>query len=435
MQRLFGFCLLHRFGHLGGLFGGRLRRRLVGPAGQVAGLVSDADGLGDDPARRFDRHRPRVQQPSPAINLIADGCAFGGAGDRQRRPPVAGRGHLDLRRRGGRLNLARPHPLDQFVLRRAAEIARVLDPLVQPRSHPLEHVLVHGGLGEVVYLVGVGREVVKLLDGLGLAEEEFLHGVELALVVEASQFLHDGHLVAVGNRPGVGPLGHEVVDVLVLLVADSADVLVAADVHSLAGQDDEVRCGGLLLAEEIPALHVIGYLHADGAHGRRSEVGQHDEIVADAAGLDLARPADDERHPRAAVVEPPFAARHTPPMVGPEEHHGAVVQAVLFEPGQDLARLLVHRGDVVVAPRDGLPDDRRVRVIGGQGRLGRVVDQFLVLLGPVLGLVGDAQVDDGEERHAIGPVPPILARVPRRERAGELVIGLRVVGAEVPGRA
>ena len=61
------------------------------------------------------------------------------------------------------------------------------------------------------------------------------------------------------------------------------------------------------------------------------------------------RPADDQRHVHARVVQPALAPRQAAAVVAVEEHDRVVGQAVRLQLARHVADLVVHRRDVVVS--------------------------------------------------------------------------------------
>ena len=158
------------------------------------------------------------------------------------------------------------------------------------------------------------------------------------------------------------------------------------------------------------------------------------EIIADRVRFDAARPADNQGNVNPRVVAPSLASRKAASVIAPEEDYRAVGKAVGLQPLQNLSRLFVHRRNVVVVSRQVLPDDWRIRIERRHGHFGRIVNNLLVLLGPVPRLMADGKVYHAKERHIPRPVAPVPALVPGGKRRLELIIRLRVIRAEITGR-
>ena len=220
----------------------------------------------------------------------------------------------------------------------------------------------------------------------------------------------------VGVLLRVGPLGHEVADVLVLLVADAADA-VHRLVAPVAGGDDVLARLVAVGPEEHAALHVPRRLDAGELQARRGEVDRADKLVGDRARLDVTGPADHKRDVDAPVVEPLLAADVRPAMVAEVEHDRAVGQAVVVQPLEVLADLLVQDVDRLEVERPVLPHDGMVGIVRRQRDLLRVDGVLLAVLELPVRL---GELHLGEERLALLEVFPLVG-----------VVGLDA-GREVP---
>ena len=152
-----------------------------------------------------------------------------------------------------------------------------------------------------------------------------------------------------------------------------------------------------------------------------------------------------------AVQKGSLVPGHARSVIGVKENDRVFRQPVLFQLFEDVANLFVHGRHAVMEPGDGLAHDGRVRVVGGQGYLGRIMDlvggklglNFLLkaLVGPDHGptLVGSHQVEDrkeglflGGEVRPLAPVGRARAFVPRALDyiliVPRIVIGFHVVG-------
>ncbi|MBA7661110.1 hypothetical protein ES703_69122 [subsurface metagenome] len=134
-------------------------------------------------------------------------------------------------------------------------------------------------------------------------------------------------------------------------------------------------------------------------------------------------------------------------MVAPEPHDSVFRQAVILQLLQDLSHPFVHKGNKVVIAGPVLAHHRCVGVVRGELGLSRIVllirpepvqlDQPFFVISANLTLMGDGEVDDGKKGLAFRPTSPVglaTALIPGGDRRGELVVGLDVVGAVVPGR-
>ena len=152
-----------------------------------------------------------------------------------------------------------------------------------------------------------------------------------------------------------------------------------------------------------------------------------------------------------AVQEGPLVPGHARSVIGVKENDRVFRQPVLFQLFEDVAYLFVHGRHAVMEPGDGLARDGRVRVVGGQVYLGRIMDlvggklglnfRLKALVRPDHGptLVGSHQVEDRKEGLFLGgevrPLTPMgrpRAFVPRVLDyiliVSRIVIGFCVVG-------
>ena len=122
-------------------------------------------------------------------------------------------------------------------------------------------------------------------------------------------------------------------------------------------------------------------------------------------------------------------------MVAVVENNRVVGQAGLLQLTEVVADPLVHHRDAIVVLRPILSHLRRVRVIGREAHLGRVVNAVgRVDFVADLALMADRVVEDREERLAVGPVFPVRlssALVPDFAHFLEVVILLGIIGAVV----
>ncbi len=289
--------------------------------------------------------------------------------------------------------------------------------------------------GQITDLMRIDLRVVQLLGGPLRAHPQRRWTGELSFRLQPEPLLHDGALVAVDDVAGVGQLRHEVADVEEPFVPRRADHVVF-DVHPVARGEDQGRGwpgGG---PHQDPARVVERNREAGHRqHGGR-QIDEADQFVAHGSWRDgraeCLRPADQQRHAQARVVQRSLRAGHAVAVIAPVEDDGVVAQTVGVELFQDLVDLRVHVGDVVVDASQLLPDRRRVRVVGRHLHLDRIGDERLALADRAgredLALVRDLEVEHGEERLArIGAVAPVRRAtelVPDGERRAELIVGL-----------
>ena len=245
----------------------------------------------------------------------------------------------------------------------------------------------------------------------------------------------------------VRSVDHEVPGVDVALIAHAAHQVVAL-VHAVREAEQNLVRLRLVVAQEGPALQVRRRLDAGQAQHRRGEVDESDQAVRAAAGLVVRRRQvavllgnrDDQRHAEPGLERCALAARQPRAVVAPVEDDRVVEQARRLHLGQALTGHAVHLGQFVVVLRPVLPHLRRVRVVGGHPHRRWIVDRRM-RPPPDLALVGHGEVEDGEERSAFRPVPPVRLAgrfVPNGALTaglGQVVVLLRVVRRVVAGLA
>ena len=318
------------------------------------------------------------------------------------------------------------------------EIADGQELAAQPRGQPFSLDLMIGRRREVVHQVRVVLQVVELLARL-LPPEPRLRLVQLPLLEQAQPDLGGWRLHLVGESLTVGPVDQEVPGVEVPLVAD-APYQVVALVHAVGEAEDHLVRLRFVGAQEGPSLKVRGRLDPGQAQHRRREVDEADQAVRVAARFVvrgrqvpvLPGDRDDERHVQAGLERGALAPRQAGSVVAPVEDDRVVGQSRRLDLDQALSDERVHLGQLVVVLRPVLADLGRVRVVGRHADAGRVVD-LRVRPAPDLALVGHGEVEDGEERRPLRPVPPVRLAgrlVPDRSPAAgllEVVVLLRVV--------
>ena len=146
---------------------------------------------------------------------------------------------------------------------------------------------------------------------------------------------------------------------------------------------------------------------------------------------------NDHWHVQAGVVRRAFAAGHAGAVVAEVEDDRVVGQAVGFQLAEDLPRLAVHFGELVVVLRPVAADFGRVRVVCGHANLSRIVHGS-VRPQADLAFVRGGEIEHCEKRLAIAPPAPVgtVARfVPHATIRLHVVIFFRVVRAVVAGLA
>ena len=151
--------------------------------------------------------------------------------------------------------------------------------------------------------------------------------------------------------------------------------------------------------------------------------------------FEFLRHVNDERHVESGEIRPAFAARHAGAVVAVVENDRVVGQPRFLELLEVFADKLVHHRDAIVILRPVLAHLRRVRMVGRDSHLGRVVDAVgRVDFVPNLALVTNCVVEYGKERLAVGSVFPMrlsTALVPDQANFFEIVILLGIVRAVV----
>ena len=133
-------------------------------------------------------------------------------------------------------------------------------------------------------------------------------------------------------------------------------------------------------AEEWLPLHGFRNWNAGEAEDGRGVINKVHEAIGSGAGfargevLPLFGEANHERHVHAAVQQRALVAGHSATVVAVKKHDRVLGEAIGGELLQDSTDLFVHRGDAIVKARDLAPDERRVRIIRRQQRLGGVMD-------------------------------------------------------------
>ena len=157
--------------------------------------------------------------------------------------------------------------------------------------------------------------------------------------------------------------------------------------------------------DERAALDVVGDPDPDQVAERREQVDPRDERVVDAAAVEAARAADDQRHAEAAVAQRRLRAGERDPVVGREDHDRVVGDLLLVERAEHGADAVVERARRLLERRHVAPRDRRVGQVGGRQRVERVPDRGRL----EVVAVGLEEADREEER---------LARAVAQQRHG-----------------
>lgn len=173
-------------------------------------------------------------------------------------------------------------------------------------------------------------------------------------------------------------------------------------------------------------------MNACEAEDGRGKINEVYELIADTAGGDYLRCADDEGNPEAGIVRPAFASWQASAVVAPEENDGFVGEAVGIEFFKDITYLFVHCSDVVIVFCKVAPDDGGVGIVRGDLYPCGIVDSFFDV--PAFAFMGHGEIDDGEKGCIFGAVliaPVSASGVPCCEGRAKLVIGLGVIRAVV----
>ena len=248
-------------------------------------------------------------------------------------------------------------------------------------------------LGEVVRLVGVEEQVVELLARprrlrQPVLEQQVLRGA----VVDVRQHGQ----VALAPAP----------DVLVPARADRAVRVVGGVVGEL-GEDRVVDVARVAAhgRYQRAALDVVGDRDPGQVAERREQVDAGHERVVDAAAVEAARAAHDQRHAEPAVAERRLRARERDPVVRGEDHDRVVRQLLLVERAEHGADAMVEAARGLLERRHVAPRDRRVGQVGGRQRVERVAHRGRL----EVVAVGLEEADREEER---------LARAVAQQRHG-----------------
>ena len=286
-----------------------------------------------------------------------------------------------------------------------------------------------GVAGEILDFPGVALGIEEFFRGAVGIEVEGLERRQLALGLDAPEFVHRLTDFLVGHLAGLIDAGCLVAHVAEAVVAHGAH-LVEALIHEVAEGVGVFRRVGRGRQE---AMSVI--FGRDGDAGerqrRRGEVDPAGEVLADRARGDLTGPADDERDAGARVLHRTLVARHAAAVVAGQDDDGVLFEVVGLQPVEDAAEGIVHRRDEFMVMRDLAADDRGVGIegrefdLGGIAAVGRLkgggILGVLLIVGAHLALVADRVVEVSEERflglggqragRTAGRVDPVLAIV------------------------
>ena len=164
-------------------------------------------------------------------------------------------------------------------------------------------------------------------------------------------------------------------------------------------------------------LHVVWRSKTGQTQHRRREVHERCQMRrgrprrVGVAGQDAEprRHVDDERHAQPGIQNRALAARQTDPVIAEVDDDGLVRQPRFLQLRQTGPDLPVHLGHPVVVLRPVLTDLRCVWMVGRHPHAGRVVHRLVRTL-PNPTLVTDSEIEHGEERRPVGPVPPVGVR-------------------------
>ena len=135
-------------------------------------------------------------------------------------------------------------------------------------------------------------------------------------------------------------------------------------------------------AEKDLPLHVIGNGKPEQRESRRRIIHEGHKTIdrlsrlCGGEMLILLGEADHERdfHPR--IMQESLVTRHPGTMIGVEKDDRIFGKTVLFELGQQLPYLLIHRGHAIIVTRQRFPNGLGVGVVGRDFDLGRIMDLF-----------------------------------------------------------
>jgi hypothetical protein len=234
-----------------------------------------------------------------------------------------------------------------------------------------------------------------------------------------------------------------VAHVAILAVAHGADDI-GALIHATSVKKNVFAGRRFLFAEERAALVVRRNRHAAEAENGGGKIDKGDGVLDPLAGLRgrEVRPfggdAHDEGHARPRIVDIAFPPRQRAAVVAVVKDDRVLGEAGLGEFGESGADLGVHHGHLIVVVGPIASDFGRVGMIGRQlDFFRRNPERGLAGLGRDLAFVAGGEIEDGEKRltgRAVFIVGLSTARVPRLAIAGQVVVGLRIVGRVVTGR-
>ena len=174
-------------------------------------------------------------------------------------------------------------------------------------------------------------------------------------------------------------MGHEVSNVKEVPVTGRTGE-VARFVHPVAVPVDVFPGLRVLWSEKGFALHIFRDGGSRQAEHGWPEVDEGDQTIdgfprfGGSVFFPFFGEADQQGDAHSTVQEGPIVSGHARSVIGVKENDRVFRQSVLFQLFEDVANLFVHGGHAVMEPGDGLAHDGRVRVVGGQVYLGRIMD-------------------------------------------------------------
>ena len=177
----------------------------------------------------------------------------------------------------------------------------------------------------------------------------------------------------------VAEVRHVVANVKIAAIAHGSGE-VAHFIDAVAMAEDVPARSRVFWAEEWLPLHGFRNWDAGEAEDGRGVINKAHEAIGGGAGfawgevLPLFGEPNHERHVHATVEQRAFVAGHAAAVVAVKKDDGVFGEAIVRELLQDSTDLFVHRRDAIVKARDLAPDERRVRIIRRQQRLGGVMD-------------------------------------------------------------
>src|SRR4029434_5382592 len=229
---------------------------------------------------------------------------------------------------------------------------------------------------------------------------------QLPFVMQPPPDAHCRVFFVVSDALRVGQFGVEVTDVLELLVPHGA-YAVEDFIHPVSSSINIFALFCPPVTEEDLPLHPSGDASPGDEEHRGGEVDESHQVVTHRAWFYLSGPAHHQRDVNAAVIYPALLAWHTAPVIAEENDNGVIRDAVLIQPREHVAYLIVGGGHQVVILCDVVADFRRVGPISWHSHPGRIVPLsalephrvFRVLggVGAHLSLVHNTQVEVGEK--------------------------------------